>query len=153
LLTQKHHPRPIQVHVATSSRRWSTTKPPLESEHMIETIFRQKCIVFSLDKPYHICIVTKGICSDGKGQHLCTLFSCGLSNSLINSAVLSFFFLCVLDKFKDRITQISIIFGNLRELSVKSPCLHPVVVFGPSFNPPIPSFQWNPESKEYITQV
>ncbi len=25
---QKHHPRPIQIHVATSSRRWSTTKSP-----------------------------------------------------------------------------------------------------------------------------
>jgi hypothetical protein len=40
-----------------------------------------------------------------------------------------------------------------RELSVKSPCLHPVFVFGPSFNPPIPPFQQNPQSKEILLKL
>jgi hypothetical protein len=88
----------------------------------------QNLIIFALWR--------RGFCSDWKDQHLCALFSGGLSNILINLPVNSFFFLCVLDKFKDLITQISKIFNNMRELSVKSPpCLHPVFVFGPSFNP------------------
>ncbi len=106
----------------------------------IETIFRPKRIIFSLDKACHIRIVMKGICSDGKGQHLCALFSGGLSNILINSAVISFF-LCVLDKFKDLITQISTIFDNLRErvirkVTLSSPCL----CLWAFFQPPYPPF-------------
>ncbi len=94
----------------------------------------KKRIVFSLDKTlsYSHCDDEGGICSDAKKhQHLCALFSGGLSNILINSATLFPFllFCCVLGGIssKDLITpQISIIFDNLRELSIKSPYLHPV---------------------------